>query len=83
MADIEYTIPEPTQEEVDQIAAQLAMIDPERKGVTMNKLRVFYPKLGWGHILARLAALKAAGRATSKLRAEGGPVQFEFWTLTE
>lgn len=83
MADIEFTIPDPTQEEVDQMAAHLAVLDPNREGVTMNRLRTFYPKLGWGHIMVRLAALKAAGRATVEKRSGGGPVQFEYWTLVE
>lgn len=80
---VEYTIPEPTQAEVDDIAAKIAVLDPDKAGITMNKLRVFYPKTGWGHILARLAALKAAGRVKSELRGGAGPVPFEYWTLTE
>lgn len=81
MAD--YVIPTPTQEELDLLASQLVMIDPNGEGVTMDKLRVFYPKLGWGHIQARLNALKEAGRVTRKLRSTGGAVPFEFWTVVQ
>lgn len=80
---VEYTIPEPTTAEVDDMAAKLAALDPDRKGVEMKDLRVFYKKLGWGHVLARLATLKQAGRVKSELRGGSGPVQFEYWTLTE
>lgn len=83
MADREYTIPTPTTAEVNQLAVHMAALDPDNKGLEMRQLRAFYPKLGWGHLLARLAQLRASGRATSKLVGGSGPVPVEIWTLTE
>lgn len=83
MADTqEYVIPEPTTAEIDDLAAKLAVVDPDGGGIPMNRLRVFYPKLGWGFLQKRLEALRAQGRVTSDLRNTGGAVSFEYWTLT-
>lgn len=61
--------------------AQLQMLDPSQEGVTMNKLRVFYPKMGWNDIMKGLENLKEAGRVTNKLRTPtGSKVAFEYWT---
>lgn len=79
----DYVIPEPTQEELDELAANIATLDPNGEGITMNKLRAFYPRLGWGHIQKRLEALKTAGRASSKLRSTGQKVRYEFWKLED
>jgi hypothetical protein len=79
----EYVLPEPTTAELDLLVQQLAMIDPNGEGVPMSRLRVFYPKLGWGHLQKRLEALQAAGRITRATRSTGGPVPFEFWSRVE
>lgn len=83
MADQEYTIPEPTTAEVNDLAAKIAALDPDGKGVEMRQLRVFYPRIGWGHLMVRLAALKAAGRAKQEMRRGNGPLPVEYWTLSK
>lgn len=80
---IEYTIPEPTQSEVDDLAAKLAVIDTKKAGVTIDQIAPLYKGTGRAHILARLATLEKAGRAKSELRSGSGPVAFQYWTLSE
>jgi hypothetical protein len=75
-----YSPPVPTTAEVDAIAAQLAMLDPNREGIDVTKFRAFYPKLGYGHIERRLAALEAAGRVRRSVRANAGGIMIEYWT---
>lgn len=76
-----YTPPTPTTAEIDTIASQLGMLDPNREGIDVTKFRAFYPKLGFGHIERRLAALEAAGRVQRSVRANAGGVLIEYWTL--
>ncbi|MBK8027971.1 MAG: hypothetical protein IPK17_00350 [Chloroflexi bacterium] len=83
MAEGDYTLPEPTQAELDQVYAQLVLLNADGQGVTINRFRPFYPKLGRGHLLLRLQRLQEAGRASSQLRTAGGPVPFEFWYPVE
>ena len=72
--------PAPTAAEIDLLASQLAMLDPDRNGVDVTKFRAFYPKLGFGHIERRLAALEAAGRVRREYRANNGGIMIEYWT---
>lgn len=72
-------LPEPTAAELDTLAAQLALLDPEKEGVTMNRLRAFYPTEGWDIIGKRLAALVAQNRARSWM--SGSPVPFQYFAL--
>ena len=74
----EYTISPATAEEKDLLYSRLQALDPEQKGVTLDKLRVFYPKTGWGVILVTLAGLEEDGRVAS--RAQGSPVPFQHYT---
>lgn len=71
-------IPAATEEEKNVLHERLKALDPQQQGVTLNKLRVFYPRLGWGHILAAVRGLQADGRVKTALR--GSPVQFEYIT---
>lgn len=83
MAEGDYTLPEPTQEELDQTHSYLVLLNADGQGVTINRFRPFYPKVGRGHLLLRLQRLQEAGRAESRLRTAGGPVPFEFWYPVE
>jgi hypothetical protein len=44
---------------------QFQALDPQRKGVGLHQLRVFYPGIGWNVILKHLKVLEEAGRMTS------------------
>lgn len=70
----------PTTAEIDTLASQLAVLDPNREGIDVTKFRAFYPKLGFGHIERRLAALEAAGRVSRDYRANAGGIMIEYWT---
>ncbi len=83
MAEGDYVLPEPTAEELDQMHAHLTLLNASGQGVTLNRFRTFYPKVGRGHLLLRLQRLQEAGRASSQLRTAGGPVPFEFWYPVE
>lgn len=83
MAEGDFVLPEPTQAELDQMATHLALLNADGQGVTINRFRPFYPKVGRGHLLLRLQRLQEAGRASSQLRTAGGPVPFEFWYPVE
>jgi hypothetical protein len=78
----EYVIPEPTTAELETLVSQLSMLDPNHEGVNMSQLRVFYPKIGWGHIQKRLEALAASGRVVRSQRNKGGSVLFDYWTVS-
>lgn len=80
---VEYTIPTPSQEELDDLAVKLAAMDSKKEGVTMAQVRSWYRGTGGGHLLARLATLEKAGRVKSEMRGGAGPVQFQYWTLIE
>lgn len=67
-----------SQEELDAMHQRLQQLDPSQDGVTLDKLRTFYPKTPWGEIIVTLRGLREAGRAKSKMA--GKPVQFENWT---
>lgn len=70
-----------TQDELDTMHANLRQLDPNREGVTMDKLRPFYPAAPWNWIRPALMTLVDAGRATHKLRpAPNGKVSYEFFT---
>lgn len=77
----ETPVAEFTAEQQDAMYSALKTLDPEKSGLTMNKLRPFYPNQGWGEIRGTLMALKEAGRVTYKLRKPpGAKVAYEFFT---
>lgn len=83
MPEGDYVLPEPSEGELDQMAQYLALLNSDGNGATLNQFRVFYRKVGRGHLLKRLQTLEAQGRARSELRTVGGPVPFEFWYQVE
>jgi hypothetical protein len=76
--------PDWTSDELDTLAQQIQMLDPDKEGIPMNRLRVFYPKLGWNDIQKGLSQLEAAGRLSSRMvKTPGAKVQFQHWTWQE
>ncbi len=73
-SDVVFT---PSAEDKNLMHAHLQTLDPEGKGVTLDKLRTFYPKTGWSPILVTLRALVSEGRARTAMR--GQPVAFEYF----
>lgn len=73
--------PTPTTAEVEAVASQLSLLDPQREGLDVTKLRAFYPKVSYAHLENRLAALEASGRVKRSYRANAGGVLIEYWTL--
>jgi len=70
--------PEPTPEPVQEVVAPpstqamalhgfLKIIDPEQKGVGLDRVRPMYPKVGWNVILSHCAELESNG-LLSKVR---------------
>lgn len=59
-------------------------IDPTRSGVGMDKIRAFYPKVGWRKILAAADELERAGLLTKRaaLNDRGG-VSYHVYTWKE
>lgn len=64
-------------EEQNLLHQRLQVLDPDQNGVTLDKLRVFYPKAAWSPIIEALRALQAEGRLNTAMR--GAPVQFEYY----
>lgn len=62
---------------------QFQALDPQRKGVGLHQLRVFYPGIGWNVIRAHLKVLEDAGRVTSvnQYNSKGG-VSHKLYTWT-
>lgn len=60
------------------------VLDNDRAGVGLDKIRVFYPKVAWSVILEPAKELEAAGRLTRKpvLNAKGR-VGYELYTWKE
>lgn len=73
-------VPEATQGELDTLHTQLTMLNTAGQGVSIDKLRVFYPGVGWGVIVKRIAALEQAGRVTKAAR---GKMGIEFYAPVE
>lgn len=59
-------------------------IDPRQEGVGLDKIRPFYPRVGWSKILAPVAELEAAGKLARRheLNNRGG-VAFHVYTWQE
>lgn len=55
-----------TQEAQDALASQFDLLDAQGQGVTVEKLRAFYPFMGWNDLQKGLDALVASGKLTEK-----------------
>lgn len=67
-------------EAVDELYAQIKMLDADQKGVDRSKLRVFYTQMGWNDIQKGLDALISSGRAEASTTHENGrPVEVFTW----
>lgn len=53
-------VTDPSQEAVT-LHGQFRALDPNGAGVGLDKIRPFYPRVGWHTILSRVAELEAAG----------------------
>jgi hypothetical protein len=76
---VEYVLPEPTSSELSTLQGQLLALDPDNAGIAMSQLRVFYPKLGWGHMQKRMEALVASGFLRSEIRPNGSGVGIQYY----
>lgn len=83
MAEGDFVLLEPTESELNAMHTHLSALNADSQGVTLNRFRAFYPKIGRGHLLNRLLKLKEQGRARSELRSSGAGVQFEYWFQVE
>lgn len=68
----------PTPEQLADTKLKIGLLDTG-EGVNPSRLRVFYPKEGWGKIFARLNALKASNQVTVAMR--GSPVLLEYYSV--
>lgn len=61
-------------QEAQTLYGNFKAIDPTNQGVGLDKIRPFYPRIGWGKILAWAAELEAAKLLTKthKLNGKGG-----------
>lgn len=63
---------------------QFTMIDPQREGVSLDKLRPFYGRVGWSKLLTPANELVASGRLSKRAVMNGkGTVAYEVYTWKE
>lgn len=63
---------------------QFTLVDPQRQGVGLDKLRVFYPRIGWDVIFAMVNELEAAGRLKKRaVLTPRGTVGYHLYTWQE
>lgn len=76
--------PAALSEEAALMLSNFKAIDPRREGVGLDKIRPFYPRIGWSKILAPVAELERAGKLTKRnqLNQRGG-VAFHIYTWQE
>lgn len=70
--------------EAQTMLNQFTLVDPQRQGISLDKMRPFYGRVGWSVILAPANELVAAGRLSKRpvLNAKGG-VAYEVYTWKE
>ena len=70
--------------EAQTLFNQFTLIDPSKSGVGLDKIRVFYPRVGWDVIFARVHELEDAGKLTKRavLNPKGG-VGYHLYTWVE
>ncbi len=70
--------------EAQQLIANFRAIDPTRVGVGLDKIRPFYPKIGWSKILRPAEELESAGLLVKRpvLNDRGG-VAYNLYTWKE
>lgn len=56
---------EPT--DAEKLHANFKAIDPLRNGVGLDKIRPFYPRVGWNKILGWCAELESAGKLAKRV----------------
>lgn len=77
----DYTFVPAEQSELDSLHQFMKVMDPGQEGLTLDRFRAIYPKMGWHDLLGRLNQLKEAGKATRKVRTPAGAKQgFDYWT---
>lgn len=73
-------VTEPTQEAVT-LHGQFRALDATQQGVGLDKIRPFYPRVGWGVILSRVAELEAVGMVTKRaVMNSNGTVGYHLYT---
>lgn len=53
-------------EEAQTLHTQFKAIDPQQKGVGLDRIALFHPKIGWSVILSWVAELEQRNMLTSK-----------------
>lgn len=74
----------PLSTEAQTLLNQFTLVDPTKSGVGLDKLRVFYPRVGWDVIFGMVHELEAAGRLTKRAVLNSrGSVGYHVYTWKE
>jgi hypothetical protein len=70
--------------EAQTLYSNFVAVDPTRRGVGLDKIRPFYPRVGWSVILGQVAELEGAGMLTSRnVTNDRGGVAYKVYTWKE
>lgn len=70
--------------EAQTMLNQFTLIDTQRQGIGLDKLRVFYPRIGWDVVFGLLHELEAAGRLKKRAVLNSrGSVGYHVYTWQE
>ena len=70
--------------EAQTLLNQFTLVDPTRSGAGLDKIRVFYPKVGWNVIFGMVHELEAAGRLRKRaVMSPRGTVAYHVYTWQE
>ena len=68
----------------ETLLSQFKAVDPARKGVGLDKIRMFYPRVGWDKIHAWVHQLEDAGSLKSQnVMSPKGTVAYKLYTWKE
>lgn len=70
--------------EAQALYNQFTLVDPTRSGAGLDKIRVFYPKVGWNVIFGMVHELEQAGRLKKRaVMSPRGTVAYHVYTWQE
>jgi hypothetical protein len=69
---------------LDRLHDVFKLLDPDREGLGLDKVRIVFPTDGWHFILQHVEALITAGRLTKRpVTGKGGVISHEKYTWQE
>lgn len=66
MSKFSEALPDATPGQQDLMLNQLKLVDPGKEGITADRMRTFYPQVGWNVIFQVLYALVDAGKVKKR-----------------